>query len=95
MKNLVQRSGEAARKQESHSIISFDNGKLLFSKKKIPLQMRCQGAGIVKIECPLEREALSVFKVLHQTNSMFSQKAVIWGYILKARFLGHNQVLHC
>lgn len=34
MKNLVHRSGEAARKQESHSIVSFDNGKLLFSKKK-------------------------------------------------------------
>lgn len=41
MKNLVHRSGEAARKQESHSIVSFDNGKLLFSKKKKKFLCKC------------------------------------------------------
>lgn len=55
----------------------------LVKKKKIPLQMRWQGAGTVKIECPLEREALSVFKVLHQTNSMFSQRWLFGGTFWK------------
>lgn len=95
MKNLVQRSGIAARRQESPNIVSFDNGTLLFSPKQNSFASTLTGSRNSQDSVSPWKGSIICVRSASPDKLRVLSRVVIWGYIWKSGFLGHSQVLHC